>query len=103
LLKFSVALRHREIARAGGLIPRERREIARLGDCVSLAADGQTRSAGLLTPLRGALTDVTSDLVLPRVHAGREVAITRRLVAVSSDLVAVGARLVAVRARLVAV
>jgi hypothetical protein len=96
LLKFSVALLHRQIASGGGLIPRERHDIARLRDGVALTGDVQTRSAGLLTPLGGALTDVTGDLVLTRIHAGREVAITRRLVAVGSDLVAVGARLVAV-------
>lgn len=96
LLKLSVALHHRQIARGGGLIARERRKIARLRDGVALAGDIQTRSAGLLTPPGGALTDVTGGVVLTRFHAGPEVAITRRLVAVSSDLVAVGARLVGV-------
>jgi hypothetical protein len=97
LLKLSVALHHRPIARGGGLIARQRREIARVRDGVALARDVQTRSAGLITPLGGALTHITRDLMLTRFHAGPEVAITRRLVAVSRDLVAVGARLVAIR------
>jgi len=96
LLKLGVALRHRQIARGGGPIARERREIARLCDGVALTGAMQTRAAGLLAPLGCALTDVTGDLVLTRFHASREVAITRGLVAVGSDLVAVGARLVGV-------
>ena len=51
----------------------------------------------------GAFTDGTGDLVLTRIRAGLEVAITRRLVTIGSDLVTLGARLVAVRARLIGV
>ena len=103
LLIRGVALRHRQIARGGGLIARERREISRVRDGVAIAGGVQTRSGGLLTLMGRALTDGTGDLVLTRIRAGPEVAIARRLVAVGSDLVPLGARLIAVRAGLVGV
>jgi len=72
-------------------------------DAVAVAGGIQTRPGGLLTLIGGALTDGTGDLVLTRIRAGLEVAITRRLVTVGSDLVTLGARLVAIRARLIGV
>jgi hypothetical protein len=103
LLIRGVSLRHRQIACVGGLIARERREVTSVGNSVAHAGRVQTRSSGLLTLMGGALTDVTGDLMFTRIHAGREVAIARRLVAVGSDLIAVRARLIAVRTRLIGV
>jgi hypothetical protein len=103
LLIRGVALRHRQIARGGGLIARERREISRVRDGVAVAGGVKTRSGGLLTLIGRAFTDGTGDLVLTRIRAGLEVAIARRLVTIGSDLVTLGARLVAVRARLIGV
>ncbi len=103
LLIRGVAPRHRQIARGGSLIARERREISRVRDGVAFAGGVKTRSGGLLTLLGRAFTDGTGDLMLTRIRTGVEVAITRLLVTIGSDLVPLGARLIAIRARLIAV
>jgi hypothetical protein len=103
LLVGGLALRHREIARVGGVVARQRCEIAGICDRVTLVGRVQTRLGGLPALAGGALADVTAELVRARIDAGREVAVAGGLIAVGGPLVAVGAHLIGVRQGLVAV
>lgn len=98
-----VVLCHRAIARVGGVVARQRREIAGVRDLVTLVGGVETRVSGLHALAGVAPADVTAVLVYARVDPVREVAIAGRLVAVGGQLVTVGACLVAVRACLVGV
>jgi len=62
LLVGGTALCHRQISRGGGLVSRQRREIADLRDLVALGGGVQTRPRGVLALARGALSDVTAEL-----------------------------------------
>ena len=97
------ALRHRQIARGGSPISRQRPQIAGLRDRVALMRALKARRGGLLSLERRAPTDVTAGLVLSWIDAVPEVAITRGLITIGSSLVAVRARLVSLTARLITV
>jgi hypothetical protein len=65
---------HRQISRGGGLVSRQRREIADLRGLVALGGGVQTRSRAVLALTRGALTDVTTEPARRPVVIRRQIA-----------------------------
>jgi hypothetical protein len=110
VLVVGVTLDHRQIARGGSPIARQRRQIAGLSGRVTLVGALKARRGGLLAltrrapcAVRRAPTDITARVVLSGVDAMRGVAIAGGLIAIGRGLVAVGTCLVSLTARLITV
>jgi hypothetical protein len=99
VLVFGVTLCHRQIARGGSAISRQRRQIAGLRARVALVRALKADRGALLALERRAPTDLTAGLVLSRIEDVRGVAIAGGLITIGGRLVAVRARLVLLTAR----
>jgi hypothetical protein len=94
---------HRPISRVGGLVTYERSEITSVRTGVALARDIKTVYRRLVALTGRAQANIARDIVLVRIDAVREVAITRRLITIGRDLVALSARLITVGAGLISI
>lgn len=103
LLAGPVACCHRNVSRRGGLVSRNRRDIAGIGGRVALVGGVHPVHRRLVALTGAALPDLLAGVVLLSVGAVGEVTIAGCLVAIRRELIAVSARLITIRAGLIGV